>query len=46
MSTMKAPIVREPAGPEVPKIGSRPIPVPFPRIGHVLLATIVYAALA
>jgi Protein of unknown function (DUF1254) len=43
MGTIKAAIMHERGGPEVLKIESRPIRVPFRKIGRVLLATIGYA---
>src|SRR5712671_5129726 len=46
MGKMKAAIMHEREGPEVLKFESRPISVPFRKIGPVLLATICYAAFA
>jgi hypothetical protein len=44
MGTIKAAIMHERGGTEVPKmIESRPMRVPFRKIGRVLLATIGYA---
>src|SRR5258707_12723962 len=46
MGTIKAGIMYQCGGPEVLKIESRPIRVPFRKIGRVLLATVGFATFA